>query len=277
MPQSVNVRMVLRAPCVAPQHAPACNSELIAPIERGLGVLAAFRRGDEWLGNSEIALRTNIPKATVTRLTQTLAAEGFLKHSSSVRKYRLAPAVLSLGFASTHSFDVATAAQPMLQRFADECGVFALVATRSGMYSTIVQHCHSATTLMTPALGDGARFALERTPLGLALLCGLPEGERNYLLEHIRMRHACEDRVAIRQRVRDALEQVGNRGYCASTGDMGSGLTVVAAPLVIPDHPTFVIGCAAPATSLPRAKLVEFVGPRLVSIVESLRSRGAHA
>lgn len=271
----VDVRMVLRAPQAGLKTDPAANGDLIAPIERGLGVLAAFREGDEWLGNSEIALRTKTPKATVTRLTQTLTAEGFLKHSASLRKYRLAPAVLSLGFANTHSFDIALAAQPLLQEFADDCGVFAALASRSRLDTMIVQHCHSATTLMTPALGDGAHFPLESTPLGMALLCGVPEGERDYLLEHIRLRHACEDRVALRQRVRDALDQVRGRGYCASTGDIGADLVVVAAPLIIADHPAFVIGCAAPAASLPRARLVEVVGPRLASLVDRLRAKGA--
>ena len=272
MQQIVDVRMVLRPPPTA--LAPSAHGDLIAPIERGFGVLAAFRQGDEWLGNSKIALRTHIPKATVTRLTQTLTAGGFLKHSVNLRKYRLAPAVLSLGFASSHSFDIAAAAQPLLQEFANECGAFAALASRSGLNSLIVQHCHSATTLMTPALGDGAHFPLERTPLGLALLCGLPECERDYLLEHIRTRHPTQDRVALRQRVRDALDQVDRRGYCTSTGDIGADLVMVAAPLIIPDHPAFVIGCAAPAATLPRARLVEFVGPRLAALVETLRAKG---
>ena len=43
----------------------------------------------------DIAQRTRIPKATITRLTQTLTAEGFLTRSCQLRKYRLAPAVLA--------------------------------------------------------------------------------------------------------------------------------------------------------------------------------------
>lgn len=273
MRQLVEVRMVLRAPQAARTAEPAADIDLIAPIERGLGVLAAFREGDVWLGNSEIALRTGIPKATVTRLTQTLTAEGLLNHSLSLRKYRLAPAVLSLGFASAHSFDLAAAAHSLLQQFADDCGVFAALASRSGLDTTIVQHCHSTSTLMTPALGDGAHFPLEATPLGLALLAGVPECEREYLLEHIRMRHPAEDRVALRQRVREAVEQVRSRGWCASTHDFGVELVVAAAPLIIPEHPAFVIGCAAPAASLPKGRLVEFVGPRLAASVDSLRAK----
>ncbi|MGE4244156.1 IclR family transcriptional regulator [Ramlibacter sp.] len=271
-----DVRMVLRAP-QGMASAPDTNGrgELIAPIERGLGILAAFREGDEWLGNREIAERTGIPKATVTRLAQTLAAEGFLNHSSRLRKYRLAARVLGLGYASTHSFDLAATARPLLQEFADQCGVFAALASRDGLESTIVELSHSSTTLMTLAVGHGAQFPLEGTPLGLALLAGLPDNESEYLLERIRLRHPADHRLALRQRIADAKSQVRQRGYCACAGDLNAELVVAAAPLSMREHPAFVIACAAPASSLTRARLVEFVGPRLTALAERLRSMEA--
>jgi DNA-binding IclR family transcriptional regulator len=71
--------------------------------------------------------------------------------------------------------------------------------------------------------------------------------------------------------VLDAAEQVTVKGYCTSTGDWGQDIVVAAAPLVVPDLPALVIGCAAPASALPRAKLMEFVGPRLVTLADNLR------
>jgi DNA-binding IclR family transcriptional regulator len=267
--------MVLRAPQPVPGTGTPEIPERIAPIERGLCILSAFREGDEWLGNREIADRTGIPKATVTRLTQTLTAEGLLNHSTRVRKYRLAPGVLALGFASTHSFDIAALARPQLQEFADDCGVFAAIGNRSALDMAVVEHCHSATTLMTLALRNGARFALESTPLGLALLCGVPESERNYLLERIRCRLDVDRRLTLRQRVAEAQQQVSQRGYCFSTGNWGSDLVVAAAPLLLPERPPFVVACAAPGASLSRARLVEFVGPRLAALVETLQRKEA--
>ncbi|MFT3819289.1 MAG: helix-turn-helix domain-containing protein [Rubrivivax sp.] len=271
-PYRYDVRMVLRAPAREARTAAARPDDLITPIERGLGVLAAFRQGDEWLGNQEIAQRTNIPKATITRLTQTLAAEGFLNHCAQRRKYRLAPAVLTLGFASAHHTDFAASARLLVQKFSDDCGVFAALANRAGLDTAIVGSCHSAATLMTLALSDGAQFPIAGSPFGLALLAGLPEGEREYLLDRIRLRCPTEHRIAIRQRVADALEQVGQKGYYAAAGDWGDEMVVAAAPLVVPDRPAFVVGCAAPSSVLPRAKLVELVGPRLVSLAETLCS-----
>lgn len=271
--QIPDIRVVLRAPRnlrTSRDLSPA--GDVIAPIERGLAVLSAFRVGDEWLGNQEIALRTDIPKATVTRLTQTLTSEGFLSHSAQLRKYRLAPAVLGLGFATIDNAEIANIARPLMQKLADECGVFVSLAGRDGLDIVLVENCHSETTLMTLALSAGTRLPLTSSPLGLALLSGLPAVERNYLLDRVRLRYEADCRVTLRQRVAKAVEQVSQKGYCVSSGDWGADLVVAAAPLQIADRPPVVIACAGPAKSITKAKLCEFVGPRLVDLVNTLQA-----
>src|SRR4051812_17140833 len=68
-------------------------------LERGIEILRAFRPGSDLLGNGEIAERTGLSNATVTRLTQTLVGMGMLQQEPLRRGYRLAPAVLSLAHA----------------------------------------------------------------------------------------------------------------------------------------------------------------------------------
>ncbi|WP_332452227.1 IclR family transcriptional regulator [Burkholderia ubonensis] len=70
------------------------------PLARGLAILCAFGPDKGWLGNREIALETGIPAPTVSRLLQSLVALGYLHHDDSSRKYALAPAALSLGYAA---------------------------------------------------------------------------------------------------------------------------------------------------------------------------------
>ncbi len=50
--------------------------------------------------------QTGLPKATVSRLTFTLAALGYLNYSASQEKYSLGTAVLSLGHAFMKGNDV---------------------------------------------------------------------------------------------------------------------------------------------------------------------------
>src|SRR4051794_8527803 len=74
-------------------------STLNRSLERGMEILRAFRPGSALLGNSEIAERTGLSPATVSRLTQTLVVAGMLAHDRSARAYRLAAPVLSLAHA----------------------------------------------------------------------------------------------------------------------------------------------------------------------------------
>lgn len=41
-------------------------------LERGIDILRAFKPGADLLGNGELAERTGLPRATVSRLAQTL-------------------------------------------------------------------------------------------------------------------------------------------------------------------------------------------------------------
>ncbi|WP_332451833.1 IclR family transcriptional regulator [Burkholderia ubonensis] len=85
------------------------------PLARGFAILCAFGPDKGWLGNREIALETGIPAPTVSRLLQSLVALGYLHHDDSSRKYALAPAALSLGYAAV--------ADPGIQADAADTGV----------------------------------------------------------------------------------------------------------------------------------------------------------
>ncbi|MES2260325.1 MAG: IclR family transcriptional regulator [Pseudomonadota bacterium] len=272
-PQGPGIRVVVRAPnSIAARAVPIEDGNIIAPIERGLAILAAFGPADPWLGNQEIAARTGIPKPTVTRLTQTLTEEGFLHHSPGLRKYRLAAAVLALGYVTMDNSDIAAIARPLMQKLADECGMFVSLAGRDSLDISLVENCHSATAVMTLGLNPGARFPIASSPFGLALLSGLPDAERSYLLDHIRLRYEQEYRISLRSHVADAVTQVTQKGYCVS--DWGSEIIVAAAPLNIPERPPMAIGCAGPAKFVTREKLREQIGPKLTELVATLQ---AHA
>lgn len=265
-----DVRLVLRAPDNLVSREATGGGDIIAPIERGLAILEAFGPTGQWLGNQEIATCTGIPKPTVTRLTQTLMKEGFLNHSARLRKYRLASAVLGLGYVTMDSTDIAAIARPLMQELGDECGVFVSLAGRNGLDISLVENCHSTTNAVTLGLNVGSRFPIEACPLGLALLSGLPSTERDYLLDHIRLRYNQEYRVSLRLRVADATMQVVQKGYYVT--EWGPQITVASAPLNVADRPPMSIGCAGPTKSLVRAKLREQIGPKLVQLVSTLQN-----
>ncbi|WP_256108635.1 IclR family transcriptional regulator [Burkholderia ubonensis] len=100
------------------------------PLARGLAILCAFGPDKGWLGNREIALETGIPAPTVSRLLQSLVALGYLHHDDSSRKYALAPAALSLGYAAVADPGIQQAAGDAMRTLADASDTGALPGTR---------------------------------------------------------------------------------------------------------------------------------------------------
>ena len=93
------------------------------PLERGLEVLHAFRPLIDFLGNGELAERTGLPKATVSRLSRTLVRTGFLEHLPRLRAYRLAVPVLSLAHAMRLGCPVLQVGTPMTCALAEKAHV----------------------------------------------------------------------------------------------------------------------------------------------------------
>ena len=72
------------------------ESPLMQAFVRGFAVLRAFRPGEDYLSNAEIAERASIPRPTVSRVTQTLTALGFLNYSPTLGQYSLGAGLATL-------------------------------------------------------------------------------------------------------------------------------------------------------------------------------------
>jgi len=67
-------------------------------LERGLRVLRCFSSSEPELGNGDISEATNLPKATVSRLTHTLVELGYLRRRAGSARFELSTGALSLGY-----------------------------------------------------------------------------------------------------------------------------------------------------------------------------------
>jgi DNA-binding IclR family transcriptional regulator len=143
-----------------------------------------FKPQDRWLSHREIVRRIALPPATVSRLTFTLTAMGYLKHREDVGEYALSPAVLGLGFSMLGNFDIARIARPTMQALADKCQAAVSLGARHGLEMIYVAHSRSTARLIL-GLDVGARLPIARTSMGRAVLCGMSPGEREMLMQRI--------------------------------------------------------------------------------------------
>ncbi|NIR25898.1 MAG: helix-turn-helix domain-containing protein, partial [Phycisphaerae bacterium] len=129
---------------------PQINAEkdrrFITALARGLEVLDCFKQGDRYLGNRQIAERTGLPKATVSRLTYTLTELGYLKLSDKLNKYSHGPALTNMGYSLLSHMDTRRIARPLMQALAEHSQGAVNLGVRVGHRMVYVDTYRSAST-----------------------------------------------------------------------------------------------------------------------------------
>jgi DNA-binding IclR family transcriptional regulator len=246
------------------------DRNVVTAVSRGLSVLSAFSEHDVWLGNSEIAARTHLPKPTVSRLTRTLSLLGYLHHSTRRRQYRLSIAVLTLGYAVLGNLDVRKVARPAMQAFADSCNALVALGARERLDMIHLETCHSNSTMLTLRVDSGSRARVATSAFGRALLAALPNDEREAVLEQMSQQYR-DQWPKLKQEIDQAIHDVRLHGFCIVMGLWQPDINAVAVPLVCRDRSEVLsIGCAGSAQYLPRRRLEKEVGPHLVDLAQRI-------
>jgi len=251
------------------------DRQFVTALARGLEVLRCFKPRDRHLGNQDIAERTGLPKPTVSRLTYTLTRMGYLYHDEKLGKYQLGTSVLSLGFSLLTNMDVLKIARPMMQQLADYSHTVVSVGTRDRLGMIYLDGRHSTDATVSLRREPGTRVPIATTAMGRALLCGLPENEREQLMNNIRRRDPDswpKHKAGIEQALRDYQE----RGFCLSIGDWRSDVNAIGVPMLpIAGTRLLTFNCAAPSFVLRQHMLEDDIGPRLVNLVRTIEAEAA--
>ncbi|MEI9927391.1 MAG: IclR family transcriptional regulator [Sphingomonas sp.] len=240
-------------------------------LARGFAILRAFQHGDNHLGNAELAERVGVPKATVSRLTQTLAELGFLTYLEPIGKYELAPAVLSLGYAVLSRREIHAMARPLMQELARNSDVDVGLGVRDGMDLVVVESARGRYSGGLTNTVVGRRIPIALTTMGWAYVQALSAAEQSEIFEAIRETYP--DKAArIEARMLEAFQEIHEKGFCTGIGEFSPAYNSIGVPLRHPNGTSVLaMNLAGPSYLLPRDVLEERWGPRLRDIVTRLR------
>ena len=244
------------------------HRQFVVALARGLEVLQAFKRGDDFLTNAEIARRTHLPKPTISRLTYTLTTLGYLSPADDTGGYRLDPHILSLGYPVLAKIGVRQMARPLAQRLADYSRGTVSIGVQDGLSMILVERSQDRTVVTMP-LEIGSRIPIATTSMGRAYLAALPDSRRTLLMEEIRRSGPEDWWPAIQNGIDREIEQFQEKGYCVSVGDWDPDINGVSAPLILQDGAILVFNCGGPSNRVPKEKLGE-LGERLKQIVQAV-------
>jgi DNA-binding IclR family transcriptional regulator len=232
---------------------PLGRSPLNRSLNRGIAILRAFRPGTDLLGNGELAERTGLPRASISRLTQTLIAAGYLEYDMPRQAYRLAPAVLTLGHAMRLGSPVVRTATPLMMSLARRMRINVGLATRDGDEMVYLESTRYNEPGMGRTVVAGQRIPIELTALGRAWLAAAPIAERAALMAQWRIKRR-KTWPSLKSELAESILDVERKGYCVASWQ--PQVVALAAPLTFDATRIYAVNVSV-TTSVPRHEIVE--------------------
>ncbi|MFG1344251.1 IclR family transcriptional regulator [Xanthobacter autotrophicus DSM 431] len=245
------------------------DRHFVTALARGLDVLAAFKRGETFLANHEIAERCRLPRSTVSRLTYTLTKLGYLHFVEEVGKYRLGTQLLALSSIALGGLSIRQIARPAMRELATFSDASVGLGVRDRLSMRYVE-CLRGPAAIALNIDVGSRLSMARSSMGRAYIAALTEAERAPLFEELKQ----FDPLAwpkLKAGIDKALEEHATIGCCCSFGDWQETVSAIAAGF----RPggglePMVVNCGAPTVITSPQFLLDEVRPRLVELVRHL-------
>jgi DNA-binding IclR family transcriptional regulator len=193
-------------------------------LARGLSLLQALGEEADGATVSALSDATDLDRAVLYRLLETLEEEGFVTRDPESRRYRLGLAMLELGVRAAQGLEVRRLAGPALRALMDDTGETACLAVRDRDELVVVEVVEPPDRFVQVNYRVGFRHDLGLAAHGRALLAFLPDGANDPALQPVRQRGVAY--------TRDELEQ-GASGVAAPVFDH-TGKAVAAVGIVAP-------------------------------------------
>ncbi len=239
------------------------DRQFVVALARGLEILRVFLPGETVLSNSQIAARTGLPKATVSRLTHTLTTLGYLSHDAHARAYRLGDGVVGLGHGVLSGLDICRRARPAMDALAQETGMEISLSRRDRLSMVVIERV-ALPGSRTYCVAVGSRIPVAATATGRAYLSAIAPADRAYLLDLLGER-APEHLDAMRPGLEQAQNDFARNGFCVSVGEWDSTVAAVAVPIYSPTREIeAVMAGGIPSRFMNEKRLRQMAGPAFV-------------
>lgn len=246
------------------------HPQFVSAAARGLSILRCFEYGEQFLGNRELALRTGLPKPTVSRLTFTLASLGYLAYSPRREQYSLGVTLLSMGNTYVRCHQVIAAARPLMQECANALGSSVMLGAADGLRMVLLAIARAGHCPLLE-LEPGARVPHGLTALGRADLAARPPALFERQMGELRNDCRPFEWPRVRDGILQARADVARQGFCYSIGEWNPDVYAVGVPMVAADGERILsFSCGGCASDVSRERLTREFGPRLLALRDAV-------
>jgi len=259
---------------VPPRRGAAVERKFVEALARGLDVLRAFASSNGSLGNQEIAQRTGLPKATVSRLTYTLTYLGYLRFVPGNKKYELDTGVLALGYIYLSKSLIRQIATPTMTALSKATRTSIGLATRSRLSMDMIYIASVRANESWPVRMEiGSHIPILSTSTGRAWFAALRDDSRSEVLDYLGASLPPERWADERKALDEAVRDFKKHGYCVVLGDWDKTVHACSVPMRLRDDRIYVLNCGGPAERVTRERIATELGPRLINASRDILTR----
>jgi len=206
----------------------------VSAVERGIQILRAFERKDEY-SLTELVSLLSLNKSTAFGILQTLTDHRFLTRDPQTLRYRLGPALIRLGHLAHEQTDVRRLARPHMEMLVHETRKSVLLGTFHEDRLTIIDKVDPIGTLHVSA-AIGQQIPFSAGSFGRVFLAWLPESRVDQLISTHGLEAFTPASITNPDAYKAELATVRERGYSVDdTEEYLLGVRAVSVPLMGPD------------------------------------------
>lgn len=218
---------------------------------------------------AELARQTGYPLSTAHRLLGALVRDGFATFDTETKRYKLGLRVFQLAQQVLQAQGLSGMAKPVLEEISQATKEATLLAVRDGerqLYLYSIEGPQQVRVVGEP----GRHGPLHCTSQGKVLIAFAEQATREYLVANVPLDPAGPKTITSRNRFRDEIETVRERGYAIADEEHEAGIRAVSVPVFRPDNvAAAALSTAAPAYRMDVEQLVEQL-PRLTEAASTL-------
>ena len=224
---------------------------VVNSLAKGLRILEAFSAERPELTLSEVAALAGLDPGTAFRMLNTLVMLGYLSRVPEAKRFRLTLKVVDLGLHAIARADLREVARPILRSIVGEVNEAASLGVLDGADILYVERVRAGLTRIGVDIRIGTTIPAFWSTIGEALLTYLPKAELERVLSIKPRPGAFPHKPMNRAEIEQRLAYVREHGYALRDSYFGSGLRVLAVPVLdIDNYPLAAISVAVPQMQL---------------------------
>jgi len=206
------------------------NPSHVQSVARALHVLELLAEENREMSLTEISARLNWPKSTLHGILTTLRDYRLADQSTVNGRYRLGIRLFEYGQKVARSWDIHSAALPVMQELNRTFGEMVQLATEDNGEVLYIEKLDS-TRIIRIVSEVGARLPMHCSGLGKVLLAYKSPADVKHILAKSGMPRMSRNTITDIRRLNEELDEVRAQGYAVDNCEIMEGLRCVAAPI----------------------------------------------